>query len=1518
MRRRALAGFLTLLLVVSTMLSANVRTAAAAVTEADYQSAARQLNKYGLVQGDDRGYRFYDQITRAELAKLLVYSLGMESEANRYAGRGNFPDTQGHWADGVVGVAKSMGLMRGYPEGDFRPQSPLTNAEVITALARLAGLEGSSEPWPRTYWNPALDAGIIPGSMEAPLRARLSDTAGRGDVFVLLWRTLTEVKNYEGQNLLRRYLDRTPPAVTLDPLPDTTPDMLLDVTGTVTDAVKVLVNGQPANISEYGYFKGTVALRKGPNTIRVQAIDDAGNVKEVTAQVARSDSPAGAIALSGPATVPAGGTAAFTMVIKDQNGETIPDRSQVKARVEPEDLGRFDPATATFTAGTRQASGQITVTAGGAMGIALVTVTAGAPDRLVISPAEVAVDALDSVQFTVQSYDKGGNEVPVPNVRWSATGGTITATGRFTAPNTPGKFTITATADGRTATAVVLPPNHRVASVKLVAPTTKLKANGVSETTMTATLYDDKNAVVTDYQGTLAVTSSNEQVAAPVDEQVAVVGGVATINVRAGSKPGAAVISVKTNLGKVATATVNTEAQKLQAIRLSGTPVPSSDTKPTAFVEAVAVDTEGNPMRTPLPEVVAVHLTLPGGTAIFVQNGKSEADIALGAVDPETGEVRTRTVVQYELGSGTQVITGKIVAEDTQDWIKIYPGAFTADQVGIPAKVRIEPLVDGAAGEPQTVYVNILDADGYRVTTPLLLAGSAVTLRDQNGVVWPVDPAAPGAGPGRVGFTVVQTKAGAYTYTATLQPAYATATAQGSVLPGEATQVQLSAKPADLVADSKSKTTLRAEVRDAYGNLVKGAYQVTFRQVTSTGALQSFPEQTLYTRDGVAELSITVGSVVAHDDVEAVVLHPGVPNGRVSDTVRIVTQGAPERLAISYGDNDGDGTENGPEDYAGRIGRPLTVYVNVVDRFGNTVVTDNNRRISLTLRNQTTGKELPAMTASTKDGRATFSITRNDAAAYAMRAESGDLMKAFTVGYGGAVADALIQPGGTLQIEAVADLTTLQAGGTSYAEIAVRLKDAQGNVTPNQTGRPIAVTVAFPNDTNRFNWGFFTVNDDPSGTRTWSRTVVINANESQSAPVRFFSGATGTSRTLTATTLDGATSAVTIKNTTLGSIAKAVIQPIQPVALQPWSDTGDATDGQLVVVDVQDAKGNRLTSYNGAVTLTAHNDDVRIVAVYQGGEPVSVGAVPEYTATADRGRAAFVVRANLPGVKLYEVTAVDGLLLTPGQVTATGRFDGEAPAGVKFDTDTYQVRQDASITFKVRFQDRFGANLQAAGGTVTFTSDDGQFSQTVPVVSGVATVTYRAPAVDGTVIITATSSLLDAGGAPITNTATVIVDATGPVLDQVTFTAGRVDPDRLTATEGDTITLTFNEAIDGASILAALRPGTTLTSGLGTIQFEAATARMVFAGLPNLGALDLTGVMMAGAAADATYQIASLSLDTTGKVLTIKLGKLLSGTAPTVDASGSGMTVNWEPVTVRDKAGNLAPTEFGVPVSGHF
>ena len=137
MLRRTIARCLVFVMAFSGLFAV-LTPSAAALGEQDYKAAVSLLSRYGLVQGDDRGFRFHDEINRAEMAKLLVYSLGMESQVPQYTAN-SFRDTRGHWAEGIIGLARSLGVMKGYPEGDFRPWAPVTYAEVITVLLRLTG-----------------------------------------------------------------------------------------------------------------------------------------------------------------------------------------------------------------------------------------------------------------------------------------------------------------------------------------------------------------------------------------------------------------------------------------------------------------------------------------------------------------------------------------------------------------------------------------------------------------------------------------------------------------------------------------------------------------------------------------------------------------------------------------------------------------------------------------------------------------------------------------------------------------------------------------------------------------------------------------------------------------------------------------------------------------------------------------------------------------------------------------------------------------------------------------------------------------------------------------------------------------------------------------------------------------------------------------------------------------------------------------------------------------------------------
>lgn len=50
-----------------------------------------------------------------------------------------FPDTKGHWAETYIGQAAKAGLFKGYADGNFGPDDPVTRAQFVTVLYRMAG-----------------------------------------------------------------------------------------------------------------------------------------------------------------------------------------------------------------------------------------------------------------------------------------------------------------------------------------------------------------------------------------------------------------------------------------------------------------------------------------------------------------------------------------------------------------------------------------------------------------------------------------------------------------------------------------------------------------------------------------------------------------------------------------------------------------------------------------------------------------------------------------------------------------------------------------------------------------------------------------------------------------------------------------------------------------------------------------------------------------------------------------------------------------------------------------------------------------------------------------------------------------------------------------------------------------------------------------------------------------------------------------------------------------------------------
>ena len=109
-------------------------------TFADIKSGVWYTNYIGYLEGfkilsgyPDGSFRPNNKITRAEFAVVISKFAAMEQTKE-----GKFKDVPAnHWAKGYIDNAVSHGWMGGYPDGTFKPNQPITRAEVVTVVNKM-------------------------------------------------------------------------------------------------------------------------------------------------------------------------------------------------------------------------------------------------------------------------------------------------------------------------------------------------------------------------------------------------------------------------------------------------------------------------------------------------------------------------------------------------------------------------------------------------------------------------------------------------------------------------------------------------------------------------------------------------------------------------------------------------------------------------------------------------------------------------------------------------------------------------------------------------------------------------------------------------------------------------------------------------------------------------------------------------------------------------------------------------------------------------------------------------------------------------------------------------------------------------------------------------------------------------------------------------------------------------------------------------------------------------------------
>ncbi len=83
-----------------------------------------------------------NNITREEVAMIFYRLLTDESRNNLLSDSNPFTDLEGHgWSTRAISTLYNAGIIKGYPDGTFRPSEPITRAEFATIAAKFDKLE---------------------------------------------------------------------------------------------------------------------------------------------------------------------------------------------------------------------------------------------------------------------------------------------------------------------------------------------------------------------------------------------------------------------------------------------------------------------------------------------------------------------------------------------------------------------------------------------------------------------------------------------------------------------------------------------------------------------------------------------------------------------------------------------------------------------------------------------------------------------------------------------------------------------------------------------------------------------------------------------------------------------------------------------------------------------------------------------------------------------------------------------------------------------------------------------------------------------------------------------------------------------------------------------------------------------------------------------------------------------------------------------------------------------------------
>ena len=148
--KKLLAMVLALVMTLSLAVSANAAFKDVKDIDETYAEAVEVLTGMKVFKGyEDGSFLPKNAITRAEVAAIVyrIYTTDVkDTYVKNYETYNKFSDMAGAgWAKGYIGYCANAALVKGYPDGNFKPSGNVTGYEVLAMILRAVGYDQNGE-----------------------------------------------------------------------------------------------------------------------------------------------------------------------------------------------------------------------------------------------------------------------------------------------------------------------------------------------------------------------------------------------------------------------------------------------------------------------------------------------------------------------------------------------------------------------------------------------------------------------------------------------------------------------------------------------------------------------------------------------------------------------------------------------------------------------------------------------------------------------------------------------------------------------------------------------------------------------------------------------------------------------------------------------------------------------------------------------------------------------------------------------------------------------------------------------------------------------------------------------------------------------------------------------------------------------------------------------------------------------------------------------------------------------------